>query len=653
MTPESPLSLTPQAANKKALPYDPILSVMASVDHARRTIRGILESYNSNYDAIAEAIQNAMDALEDAALQQLPGPYLMEITVDLKNNSISVFDTGIGMTQDQVCEAFAPSASFKDNRDVEKKRGQKHPYRGYKGVGLTFLAYGTDDIQIQSRQNGTITKGRMRFGRQWVEGKRDIAPPIEIDAETTALDKHRRGTYVRFQLGPSTRPASLAHLGSTIEVWESIIRTRTAAGQILIDEEPLATFIVRLRLIDKNGVTVKKDISPEFYYPHLVTRKNPPFRFLNVGLYHKENPAIVDHAEDAKRQDAVYLKWNTDEIARSIGEKAKEFQEELKTYTPRLYAFRPYHAPTWGEINTAATQQERGHFFGPGLVVGVNHQQMAETVRVKISRSDLVGQNVFVLVHFYNALPDQGRKTLQSKIMELAQEAADAAIQYLLQQGGLLKPAGEKTTSAQRAVERNHEEWIDNVKQHAKDSELSIPPVSYISTPMTEQDVVGLFHQLSALGMFPGLRVYATSAAHTYDCYVMFKCKEQDLGRIRYSDTNPLGLSSDILAPDEKEFSTRGLTLEFKNNIEGLIDDMENQTKRKAFGHIHICVCWGKIADRHRWYTCDQITETNLHERHYPGVTHILRKDGEGHVIQVIMLEDIINRVKAGHVRLA
>ncbi|MBV9105552.1 MAG: hypothetical protein JO313_05960 [Verrucomicrobia bacterium] len=216
---------------------------------------------------------------------------------------------------------------------------------------------------------------------------------------------------------------------------------------------------------------------------------------------------------------------------------------------------------------------------------------MAEAIRVKISRSDLLGQSVFVLVHFYGEVPDQGRKTLQSRVMELAQKAADPAIQYLLKHSGLLKPAGEKTTAAQREVERGHEDWTDNVKAHAKDHELAIPP------------------------------------------------------------KNPLGLSTDILGLDDKEFITRGLTMEFKNNLEGLIEDIENQQK-KAFAHIHICVCWGMLSAKQQSYACDPITEASLHERHYPGVTHILRKDGESHVIQVIMLEDIVKRMKAGQVAL-
>ena len=636
---------------EKTLPYNPIDSAMRTPEHARRTIQGILESYNSNYDALAEAVQNSMDALEDAFLNSLPGPYQLQITVNLKENTISVFDTGIGMKRDQICEAFAPSASFKDNTVIVKKRGDKFPYRGYKGVGLTFLAYGTDDVLIQSRQNGTITKGRMRFGRQWVDGKRADPPMLDIDTEATQLDKHKRGTYIRLQFSADTKPHSLSYLGSSVQLWEAIIRTRTAVGQILIEQEPVTTFKVHLTLIGKDGLAAEKDISPEYYYPHLVKR-NPPLRFLDIGKYHDEHPDIVDHPEEFKRQDAVYVLWDTDRIRQHMEEKdTAEYDEELTRFSPRLYAFRPYHQPLWSVINEAATGQTKTHYFAPGLVIGVSRQRMAETIRIVASRSDLLAQNIFVLVHFDKARPDQGRKALQSRLMELAHIVADDAVQYLLRQGGLLKPAGEKTTSAQRAVEKNHEDWVDNVKANAKENPLSISPACYVSAPLTEQDVVGLFNQFAALGFFPGIKILATSAAQTYDCYVQFDCK-QGVERLRYTDTNPLGLSADIFGADDTHFSTKGLTLEFKNNLEGLIDNLENPASKKAFHNIHICVCWGSIDTQHRWYTLDQITEANLHERHYPGVTHVLRRDGQPHIIQVVMLEEIVKRFSAGQIGL-
>jgi hypothetical protein len=102
------------------------------------------------------------------------------------------------------------------------------------------------------------------------------------------------------------------------------------------------------------------------------------------------------------------------------------------------------------------------------------------------------------------------------------------------------------------AVERNHQEWVDNVKAHAKDSPLSAPLASYVSTPITEQDVVGVFHQFSALGLFPGMRILATSGQHTYDCYALFETKDADPLRYKAIDDNPLGLSSDVLAPEDR-----------------------------------------------------------------------------------------------------
>jgi hypothetical protein len=635
------------------LPYNPIDSAMKTPEHARRTIQGILESYNSNYDAIAEAIQNSMDALEDAALFKLPGPYLIEIAIDLMANAVSVLDTGIGMTQEQICESFAPSSTYKDLPAVIKKRGDKYPYRGYKGVGLTFLAYGTDDVQIQSRQNGSTVKGRMRFGRMWVSGKKPEPPILEIDNESTSLDKHKRGTYLRLQFSPDTRPESLVRLGSTLEVWETIVRTRTAAGQIFIGQEPAATFKILLKLVTKDG-PVEKSIDPQFYYPDLVERKQG-FRFLDVGNYYEKHPGIADHAEEFKRQDAVYVKWDTDQIKKNLEkEELKDFASELANYSPRSYAFRPYYAPMWTAINEAATKQTRTHYFGPGLVIGLNHQRIAENIRIHISRSEFTGQHVFVLVHFDKAPPDQGRKTLQTHVMELAQLVADDAVQYLLKQTSLLKPAGEKTTAAQRAVEKGHEDWVDNVKAHAKENPLSIPPVSYVSTPITEQDVVGIFNQFSALGLFPGLKIFATSGQQTYDCYVQFECKG-GLESLRYGgiDDKPLGLSTDILSIEDKHFSTKSLTLEFKNNLEGLIANLESESSKKAFHHIDICVCWGPLEEQQRSYTLAPITEANLHERRYPGVTHVLRKDPETHVIQVIMLEDIARRIAAGQIRLS
>jgi hypothetical protein len=69
-------------------PVDPLQFVGGGTDaeYRRRTVEGILESYHSNYDVLAEAVQNAVDAVEDAKLGDLKSPYLIEVTVNLDDN---------------------------------------------------------------------------------------------------------------------------------------------------------------------------------------------------------------------------------------------------------------------------------------------------------------------------------------------------------------------------------------------------------------------------------------------------------------------------------------------------------------------------------------------------------------------------------------
>ena len=121
-------------------PLDPLESVTkhADSDYRRRTIGGILESYHGNYDILAEALQNAVDAVEDAKLGGSNGPFEIVVTIDLDQNTIAVLDTGIGMTKQEVARALAPNVSFKGSTDVAARK-RKAPYRGYKGVGLIFF----------------------------------------------------------------------------------------------------------------------------------------------------------------------------------------------------------------------------------------------------------------------------------------------------------------------------------------------------------------------------------------------------------------------------------------------------------------------------------------------------------------------------------
>jgi hypothetical protein len=637
-------------ATPLTFPLDPLAQITPTRDDRRRAIAGILESYNSNYDVVAEAVQNSIDALEDAAISNLKQPNILYVTVNLQENWVGVLDTGIAMNPDQVAKAFAPNVSFKNDAQILSKRGAIGSYRGYKGVGVTFLAYGTDDIALHSKRNGVLVKARMQYGRAWAQGERDESSVIVEDTQASPLEKYDRGTYVQVQFSSETRPKSLARLASKADLWPIILRTRTPIGQILLQREPLVKLDVRVNVIDASGPHEHK-IEPLFYFPHLVTRK-PAFRFLDLVEYYKHHSEQTKPPADKIRQDGLYLEWDKARIAQELtSDQQKRFEHELEVCAPSLYAFVPYQGSVWGEINEVLTgTKTRSHLY-PGLVIAVSRQRLADKFEIEASRFETFSRNVLVIVHFDNARPDLGRKTLQDDVLDLAKVAADRIVQYLAKQRELLKPAGDAPTPGQREVEKNYDDWIFNVRTHSTSSPLHAPPISYVSTPLTEQDVVGLFHQLSALGVFPGIKVFATSQVKTYDCLVQFDCEVDRPGlAFKSVDKYPLGLSPYILGNKER-FSTKYLALEFKNNLDGLIDELAGDTK-KNYSKIDICVCWGTVSSTFGGYSLDEITETNLDERVYPGVTHLLRRNADPHVIQVIMLDSVMAMIKAGYIPL-
>ena len=368
-------------------------------------------------------------------------------------------------------------------------------------------------------------------------------------------------------------------------------------GQIIHPEEdePIAPITVKLSIIDE-GASESKSVDSTFLYPHEIKR-NPPFRFLDLVNHYQMHGEQAEAPPEKRRQDGVYLFWDTERIAEELTDDQQErYQAQLEEYSPFLYAFVPYQGSVWRDLNLVSTRRPQRSYLYPGLMVAVNRQRLADIFEIRPSRFETFSRNVFVAVHLHGARPDHGRKTIDAESMQFAQRVADRVVQYLAKQRPFLRPPGESPTPEQRQIEKDHRDWIFNVRTHHQKEPLHNPPIAYISTPLTEQDVVGLFHQLCALGVFAGAKVYSTSQSKTYDCLMDYDCPIGTPG-LAYSDTDqyPLGVSPYTLGDGDRDFETKELTVEFKNNLDGLIADIERDGSPKQFDSIDICVCWSKV----------------------------------------------------------
>ncbi|WP_212743408.1 ATP-binding protein [Shimia litoralis] len=145
--------------NDKPLSWDPLeaadtvdANVLASAK--KREIKNILKSYVSNYDPLSELIQNAMDAVEKRCRAEEDVIPKVQVNIDLTDNSIEVVDNGCGFEEAEFKAFLAPSISFKSGGET----------RGNKGVGVTYIAYGFNDLTIRTKNKHFSFQGTLRRG---------------------------------------------------------------------------------------------------------------------------------------------------------------------------------------------------------------------------------------------------------------------------------------------------------------------------------------------------------------------------------------------------------------------------------------------------------------------------------------------------------
>lgn len=119
----------------------------AAIHALKREIRNILSSYVGWYDPFAELIQNALDSVEQKLRLEVEQKgekttYVpqIRIIINIRDNTLTVTDNGVGLTKEQFQQFLTPNLSFKSG-----------PTHGHKGVGATYIAYGFNYMQVATR----------------------------------------------------------------------------------------------------------------------------------------------------------------------------------------------------------------------------------------------------------------------------------------------------------------------------------------------------------------------------------------------------------------------------------------------------------------------------------------------------------------------
>lgn len=136
------------------------------------------------------------------------------------------------------------------------------------------------------------------------------------------------------------------------------------------------------------------------------------------------------------------------------------------------------------------------------------------------------------------------------------------------------------------------------------------------------------------------MRLLATSSHQQHDGIYRFTVTEPLRHHLFDKKTNPLGVQQ---LSHDKPFTSKPYVLEYKHNVDALIQEFENEEKNER--DINLLVAW-EIGDewQRRYAVTSLLDLDNLQHRPFHGVTHVFRDERTGDVrFYAIILSELID----------
>ena len=626
--------------------WDPLdLDLAADVIDAakKREIKNILDSYTGWFDPFSELIQNALDALEARKAVDDDFTSKLWIRIDLKDQSLSVTDNGIGFSEDEFRNFLAPTITFKSQEN-----------RGNKGVGATYLAYGFNFLQVGTKSPGYEFIGTLANGREWVETEDSTGTRPTVTRDNEALhppfNTIDRGSTFTLRLVGKVYPKNLSQLvANTAKQWSSILRIKTPLGGIYFEVEP-PQFQCALTVADLKGKETTETLTDcKYILPHQVLLNCLDLREIRSArdARGKQNKDPDKLPRKYFEREGLHEYWDTNSLIsddKGVGTRLDDDQKELALqHNLKCYAFFCYTTKMWDKYNEKdlGVRKDRKILAG-GLQLATNTMPQGDLIPIPLRRNIGYQNTTHIVIHLDQADPDLGRKGFQPEIEQLAKDISNHIVTSFSARWWrhLKKATGDPPGIGDKLPLDN---WKQKFREHEKENPLTIKRKdlflsSMTAEPESEQDVIALFNQLLGGGVIRGIQLMATSAHQRYDGIFRFHIEEPFEDYQFDEDKNPLGIISNRI----EEITTEPKLLEYKHSFDGLIQDF--QTDKKKERDLELVVAW-ELGDewRNRYDITPLLHHDYLHQRQIHGSTHIIENSQTRDIIfPIIILSELI-----------
>lgn len=631
----------------------------------RSTVANIRESYHGRYDSFAETIQNAVDAISRRWAEwggpgsEVPDGDVAErpqvrITIDFTANRVRVADNGSGMEEDQLREALIPNVSDKVGDDSQ---------RGHKGVGTTYLAYGHNILEVETKTPTGVRGYRMLDGLTWARTTPVAEPPLFTPSPPTdSLTDFGRGTTFTVGFGEGTNYGNLGGTGTfynSLDLWSVIFRTFTAAGFIDLADSPppwAKELSISLELLGSPAAGVGS-IPFKFAYPHedLPEAEVAELQFLQ------------NTPNAANRYKLLYLKRDYGSLVQllqpeltALQQEDEEFHQyilesldsgEVSAYASLGWTNTLYETNWKAAIGQPDAQRLTGINVRGGVLVASVGMPIGETLPHRENYRVLKPEDrrrYFLLVHFNDSYrPDVGRKTIPRDWEPFVGWLEASLLRLLKQYGSRLQVSNDDATHNAASYAQAQQQLQDAQSKltalAAGAGEVALDGTIPARAPVVEAEVLSLFVSLLSQGYLSGYEILAIPGNETrFDA--LFNVRMDTPAESLDGLDAKLGVSETMFL--NGQFLRTNQWLEVKLRLGSLLDEFglsDGEPNKKYYELMHLAVCWqANLPPGIAGYSLDPITPETQSARNFPGSTHFLKKDESPHTIEVIELKTLV-----------
>lgn len=483
----------------KRNPFDPYGATVSQRAETMRKLseaENVLESYHHATDLLAEAIQNAVDAV-DAHTERKPGAERrVRVDFDAAARRFSVSDTGIGMSLEDLRLVFQPNVSFKKGA-LSRRKGRS---RGEKGVGLSFLLLACDRLAIQTCDGEHRWDLEVRGAASWARGGGSVEPPkgwytVSDPDELVGSDRYTVVTLdkVDFQyfdrdlygspedeLPKENRknPEREPGISGTFEL-EWILRTKTAIGNTAtvfaeIGRDQPEDIDVELWFRPRNGAEPTEPVTLPYSYfspEELLARAGS-----RVRIREHEGVKAAVAARQTRNLALRYVAEYESRAGLDVDVYLFAFDGNAMAAQLQALAEQEGWAPSdWQGFYVATRDMPTGISLPPGAIGTRGYER-----------------RMFALLQYDELKLDVGRKTLAGGTGPMLRDIVRAVWREVGREVRKLAPVPRNTSASQIALQRHLRAALALDRLDAD--------VPYLTVPDRPAGVAAVFHELLGTG---------------------------------------------------------------------------------------------------------------------------------------------------------